>query len=114
MTHHLKYAKIFRSAEWTTHVSPAIKTLDLKRIYKLRDNKKGGPRELVALRDLNIEVPQGELFGLLGPNGPGKTTLIKILTTLLAPSEGRAMASGFDVIKEASAIREGRLTESRR
>ena len=59
----------------------AIQTQALNRIYKIRGGKKDEPKELVALKDVNIEVVQGELFGLLGPNGAGKTTLIKILTT---------------------------------
>jgi len=75
----------------------AIRTEALERIYKIRGAKKDSPRELVALRDVNIQVPRGELFGLLGPNGAGKTTLIKVLTTLLAPTSGRAFVSGFDV-----------------
>ena len=64
----------------------AIKTENLGRIYKIRGGKKSEPRELVALQDVNVEVQPGELFGLLGPNGADKTTLIKILTTLLAPT----------------------------
>jgi ABC-2 type transport system ATP-binding protein len=83
----------------------AIKTKNLGRIYKIRGGKKTEPRELVALKDVNIEVEPGELFGLLGPNGAGKTTLIKILTTLLAPSQGKAWVDGLDVEKEPAKIR---------
>jgi len=83
----------------------SIQTIALNRIYKIRGGKKTEPRELVALKDINIEVPQGELFGLLGPNGAGKTTLIKVLTTLLAPSSGQAMVAGFDVTTQAYEIR---------
>jgi ABC-2 type transport system ATP-binding protein len=83
----------------------AIKTENLGRIYKIRGGKKSEPKELVALKDINLKVQPGELFGLLGPNGAGKTTLIKILTTLLAPTTGRAEVAGFDVSKESQEVR---------
>lgn len=83
----------------------AIETKSLTRIYKIRDGKKTDPKELTALKDINISIKQGELFGLLGPNGAGKTTLIKILTTLLAPTSGEAFVAGFDVSKEPAKVR---------
>jgi ABC-2 type transport system ATP-binding protein len=85
--------------------TPAILTEALTRVYKIRGGKKSDPKELVALKDVNIRVPRNELFGLLGPNGAGKTTLIKVLTTLLAPTSGRACVAGFDVTKEPHEIR---------
>lgn len=84
---------------------PAIQTEALTRVYKIRGGKKSDPKELVALKDVNIQVSRSELFGLLGPNGAGKTTLIKVLTTLLAPTSGRACVAGFDVTKESHEIR---------
>ncbi|TAK14014.1 MAG: ATP-binding cassette domain-containing protein [Anaerolineae bacterium] len=83
----------------------AILTKNLGRIYKLRGGKKKEPKELVALKDVNLEVKKGELFGLLGPNGAGKTTVIKILTTLLAPSSGEAFVSGYNVMKDPDQVR---------
>jgi len=84
---------------------PAIQVEALTRVYKIRGGKKSDPKELVALKDVNIQVSRSELFGLLGPNGAGKTTLIKVLTTLLAPTSGRACVAGFDVTKEPHEIR---------
>lgn len=83
----------------------AIHTQHLARTYKLRGTKKDEPRELVALKDINLDVRRGELFGLLGPNGAGKTTLIKILTTLLAPSSGKAEVAGYNVASEPHKVR---------
>jgi ABC-2 type transport system ATP-binding protein len=83
----------------------AIKTEALGRIYKVRGAKKGDLKQLEALKDVNLDVPDGELFGLLGPNGAGKTTLIKILVTLLAPTTGRALVAGHDVVKQPHAVR---------
>lgn len=58
-----------------------------------------------ALRGLSFEVEHGELFGLIGPDGAGKTSLFRILTTLLLPDAGRATVHGFDVVNDYKAIR---------
>jgi ABC-2 type transport system ATP-binding protein len=61
--------------------------------------------ERVALSSVNFCVRESEIFGLLGPNGGGKSTLFRILSTLMAPTEGRATISGHDVGREAGAVR---------
>ncbi len=58
-----------------------------------------------ALHGISFEVNKGELFGLIGPDGAGKTSLFRILTTLLIPNEGKATVDGFDVVKDYKAIR---------
>ncbi len=59
----------------------------------------------VALSDVNFEVKKGEIFGLLGPNGGGKSTLFRILSTMMVPSGGRAVIAGCDVAKEPAKVR---------
>jgi ABC-2 type transport system ATP-binding protein len=61
---------------------------------------------LWALRDLDLTVPAGSVLGLLGHNGAGKTTALRILTTLATPTEGRAWVAGHDVVAEAPRVRE--------
>jgi ABC-2 type transport system ATP-binding protein len=61
--------------------------------------------ELWALRDLDLDVPPGTILGLLGHNGAGKTTAIRILTTLTTPTEGQAWVAGADVRVDPAAIR---------
>ena len=58
-----------------------------------------------ALDRIDFEIHEGELFGLLGPNGAGKTTTVKILCTLLEPTEGHAFVKGHDVVREAVNVR---------
>jgi ABC-2 type transport system ATP-binding protein len=58
-----------------------------------------------ALDGLDLSVATGTICGILGPNGAGKTTAVRILTTLLRPDEGYARVAGYDVVKDADAVR---------
>jgi ABC-2 type transport system ATP-binding protein len=60
---------------------------------------------VTAIDDVDLEIRSGEVFGLLGRYGAGKTTLIKILTTLLPPSSGQAQIAGFDVARQPARVR---------
>ncbi len=62
--------------------------------------------DFYALNGLSFEVNENEIFGLLGPNGAGKTTLIHILATLLKPTTGGAVVNGYDVLHNATKVRE--------
>ncbi|MEO1260215.1 MAG: ABC transporter ATP-binding protein [Bacteroidota bacterium] len=76
-------------------MKPAIEIQNISRHYG----------QLTALKDISFQVKKGELFGLIGPDGAGKSTLFKILTTLLLPSAGSAAVAGLDVVREFRKIR---------
>ena len=61
--------------------------------------------EVTALDELSLAVPAGAVFGLLGPNGSGKTTTVSILSTALRPDGGRAAVGGLDVVTDAARVR---------
>lgn len=80
----------------------------LSKIYPVRQRKglfRSQKDFVQALKDISLDVEQGEIFGLLGPNGAGKTTLIKILTTLILPSSGKVWVNGFEVSKHENDVR---------
>lgn len=76
-------------------VVPILETSELTRCFG----------DLVAVDHLTLRNEAGQVFGLLGSNGAGKTTAIKMLTTLLAPTSGTATVAGFDVRKQAAKVR---------
>jgi ABC-2 type transport system ATP-binding protein len=59
----------------------------------------------IALSNISFEVKKGEVFGLLGPNGGGKSTLFRILSTMMVPTGGRAVIAGHDVERDPAAVR---------
>jgi ABC-2 type transport system ATP-binding protein len=61
--------------------------------------------DVVALDGMDLTVERGQVVGLLGPNGAGKTTMVRILSTLLAPTAGTARVSGFDVVTQPDEVR---------
>ncbi|MDH4214328.1 MAG: ABC transporter ATP-binding protein [Candidatus Thorarchaeota archaeon] len=62
--------------------------------------------DLTAVDHIELNVPEGSIYGLLGPNGAGKSTSIRLLCTLLTPSEGTACIGGFDIIESPVSVRE--------
>lgn len=60
---------------------------------------------VIAVDDLSFEVSKGELFGLIGPDGAGKSSIFRILTTLLLPDKGTAVVDGYNVVKDYKKIR---------
>ncbi|MDD4331136.1 MAG: ABC transporter ATP-binding protein [Methanosarcinaceae archaeon] len=77
----------------------AIETLNLSKSF-------GKEKEIRAVKNLNLQVKKGEVFGFIGPNGAGKTTTMKMLIGLLEPDEGSGKVEGFDIVREVINIRE--------
>jgi len=65
-----------------------------------------GKEKKIAVDDVSFTVKQGEIFGLIGPDGAGKTSIFRMLTTLLLPNGGRASVNGFDVVHDYKQIRQ--------
>jgi ABC-2 type transport system ATP-binding protein len=62
-------------------------------------------KNAVAVNGLNLAIRRGEIFGLVGPDGAGKTTTIRLLVAIMDPTEGRAIVAGFDTVKQAEEIK---------
>ncbi len=62
--------------------------------------------DLVAVDSLNLEIAPGEIFGLVGPDGAGKTTTLRLLTSILDPTSGQAWVAGHDLVREAEQVKE--------
>lgn len=75
---------------------PAIKTVNLTRKFG----------ELTAVDNLNIEIQEGEIFGLVGPDGAGKTTTMRLLTGILEPTAGEAWVYNKHIVKEAEPLKD--------
>src|SRR6185503_13799630 len=74
---------------------PAVQTINLTRVFA----------NTVALSGLNLTVMRGDLFGLIGSNGAGKTTMLRIVATFLTPTSGQGVVLGRDVVRDADAVR---------
>ena len=84
-----------------------IVTKNLTKVFKKRNSRfKGKNKGIVAVDHIDLEIKEGEIFGIIGPNGAGKTTLLKILSTLIIPDEGTAIIDGYDVVKDANIIKQ--------
>ena len=79
-------------------MSYAIEAEDLRKTFT-------GKREVKALKGVSFRVEEGTVFGLLGPNGSGKTTAVRVLTTILKPDSGTARVLGHDVTKKGALVR---------
>jgi len=77
-------------------MEPIIETHDLTRRFG----------DLIAVDHLNLAVAQGEIFGLVGPDGAGKTTTLRMLCGLMDPTEGSARVAGHDVVRESRAVKD--------
>src|SRR4051812_38848360 len=77
----------------------AVSVQNITKLYKTK-------KETVsAVKEVSFDVSQGELFGIIGPDGSGKTSLFRMLTTLLLPDGGAATVDGSDIVKDMKAIR---------
>ena len=72
---------------------------------EVRDLVKTFKGDVRAVQGVSFQVANGEFFSFLGPNGAGKSTTIQVLTTLLRPTSGKALISGYDVDKEPELVR---------
>ncbi len=89
----------------------AVETRGLTKRYRrqrsLGDVLRGRtPIEAEALTDVTLRIAEGEVFGLLGPNGSGKTTFLKLLSTILSPTAGTAAIFGHDILREPRRVRQ--------
>lgn len=83
-----------------------IETKGLRKTFKARQAQKGAAKVVEAVKSIDLQVKQGEIFGFLGPNGAGKSTTLRMLATLLPPTDGKATVAGCDLLTQPQSVRE--------
>ncbi len=91
--------------EYAVELEGLTKRFATRRLEDNSGRRRVVRQELLAVDHVDLTIRRGELFGLLGPNGAGKTTTIRMLCTLLAPTEGTARVMGADVANQAEEVR---------
>ena len=81
-----------------------IETYILRKEFRIR-GKDRKTQAVEAVKGVNLQVREGEIFGFLGPNGAGKTTTLRMLATLIPPTSGQACITGYDLLKESAQVR---------
>ncbi len=87
----------------TAPTTPSVETSDVA--VAARSLRRTFSGEIEAVRDIDLTVSSGEVFGFLGPNGAGKTTTVRMLCTLLPPTSGTATVAGLDVVRDGAEVR---------
>lgn len=91
-----------------------IELVDLTKVFEVRNDgsgildrilKRDDSQSVVAVDHVNLKIREGEVFGLLGPNGSGKTSIVKMLCTVVTPTSGKVLVNGIDVQKDSLGAR---------
>jgi ABC-2 type transport system ATP-binding protein len=82
-----------------------IETQELRKVFQTRQGKGRKVQTVEAVKGINLQVREGEIFGFLGPNGAGKTTTLRMLSTLIPPTSGQACIAGYDLRTESAQVR---------
>jgi len=83
-----------------------IETQGLRKTFQSRGSKGSPAATVEAVKGVDLQVKQGQIFGFLGPNGAGKTTTLRMLSTLIEPTAGTARVVGVDLLREPDTVRE--------
>ena len=86
--------------------SPIIVAENLTRVFGGNKSAGGSGAPVIAVDHLNLQIAEGEIFALVGPDGAGKTTTMRMFCGLMDPTEGRAIVAGHDVSKKVEAVKD--------
>jgi len=82
-----------------------IRAEGLTKIFRSRGRSGEGSRHIVAVNEVDLAIHKGETYGVIGPDGAGKTTITRLLTGLMAPTQGHATVLGYDTLREAKHLK---------
>src|ERR1700730_14569443 len=94
------------SGDGATQWNRETRSMDEKNVAIQVHGLQKAYKKLQVLKGVDFDVARGSIFALLGSNGAGKTTIVRVLTTLLKPDDGRMRVNGFDVLSQPARVRE--------